>query len=58
MKPNQKVRCNNCYWEGDEEDLETMVDLSDNDIDHDIQYLRGCPECRTDEYLMDIDEQP
>lgn len=48
------VRCNNCFWEGNEEELQTFVDLSDNDISHDIGYIRGCPNCETDEYLMDI----
>lgn len=48
------VRCNQCGWEGDEDDLETFTDLSDKVVGHDIDYLRGCPHCETDEYLMDI----
>jgi hypothetical protein len=52
--PNE-VLCNNCLWEGTEEELETFVDLSDNDIDHDVQYFRGCPNCETDSYLMNIE---
>jgi hypothetical protein len=52
----QLVRCNNCYWEGSEDELKTFVDLSDNDISHDIQYFRGCPNCETDDCLMNIDD--
>jgi len=42
------MRCNNCYrlFE-DEEDLERMED-------EDGAFL-GCPDCKTDEYLMDLD---
>lgn len=42
------IRCNNCYriFDNDEE-LETMQDEDG--------YFRGCPDCRTDAYLMNIE---
>ena len=43
------IRCNNCMAEYEaEEELEMMQD-SDGD------WMRACPTCRTDNYLMDID---
>ena len=44
-------------WEGTEEELETFVDLSDSDVGHDIGYYPGCPNCQTDEYLMDLENE-
>lgn len=49
------VRCNNCLWEGVEDELETFVDLETEVVGNEIHYLRGCPECETDEYLTDIE---
>ena len=34
--------------------LVQLVDLSDDNISHDIHYFWGCPNCRTDEYLTDV----
>ena len=51
------ILCNNCLWEGVEEELETFVDLSDENIGHEIGYMRGCPICETDSYLMDIEQE-
>ena len=48
------VRCNWCDWEGYDGDLDLIVDLSDDGISHDVHYLKVCPECRQDGYLMDI----
>lgn len=48
------VKCNWCGWEGDEDDLKVIVDLSDDGISHDVHYLNVCPECKQDDYLMDI----
>ena len=46
------IRCNNCMREFEnEEDLKTLTDLSKREI----EYYKGCPECLTDEYLMDIE---
>ncbi len=68
-----KIRCNNCDWVGDEEDLtlfETKGDgtqtiTSEEDANGHItkhedrpanpHYFKGCPNCKTDGYLMDID---
>lgn len=47
------VFCNNCGFEGVEDELVTLTDLSDNDNDHDIHYFKGCPHCLTDDYLTD-----
>ena len=47
------VRCNNCYWVGREDDLQTFVDMGEN-IGKEINYYKGCPNCKTDDYLMDI----
>ena len=52
-----EVICNNCMWEGNENDLKLIVDLSDNDISHDINYMKGCPNCETDSYLMDAEQK-
>lgn len=47
------IRCNNCYTEfKDEEDLKTFTDLSKKEV----EYFKGCPECKTDEYLMDMED--
>jgi hypothetical protein len=34
--------------------LQQFVDMSDNGVSHDIRYLWGCPNCKTDEYLTDL----
>jgi hypothetical protein len=46
------IRCTNCerLFERDE-DLEQLVDCEDGEIVH------GCPHCRTDAHLMDIENQ-
>lgn len=48
MTIHNAIRCNNCYriFDNDEE-LETMQDENG--------YFRGCPDCRTDAYLMNIE---
>lgn len=43
--PNN-IRCNNCYWYGEEQDLERGEDEE--------SAFDGCPTCNTDNYLMDI----
>mgnify|MGYP006935514056 CR=1 FL=1 len=67
------VKCNNCGWEGNDEDL-SLVEFDTNDnaetptaIDNGIacdrisakpenrDFLKGCPNCKTDAYLMDIE---
>ena len=50
-----KIRCNNCekIFDGDE-DLTQLTDL--NGEGKEIEYYLGCPDCKTDEYLMDIED--
>ena len=55
MLEKNDVRCNWCGWEGCEDELDLIVDLSDDNITHDVQYFKGCPKCKIDSYLMDID---
>ena len=40
------VRCNNCIWQGEEDELD--------DCEEDGEPIKGCPECKTDSYLMDV----
>jgi len=45
-----KVRCNMCSTHfADDDELELMEDKDG--------YFKGCPTCKTDGYLMDIEEQ-
>ena len=37
-----------------DDDLDLIVDLSDDGISHDVHYIKVCPECKQDGYLMDI----
>ena len=48
----QKVRCNMCEWEGDEDDLELTPDGFSKLGDR--MWQDACPKCKTDEYLMDV----
>ena len=47
----EKVRCNNCMWEGEEEELTVNTIFGENS---EIFYEDACPECRSGEYLMDL----
>ena len=40
----KKIRCNDCMALLNEEDLLPIEDM------------RACPECKTDEYLMDLND--
>jgi len=66
----EMCRCNNCYSILIDENprggakkyavgcadghMQQFVDMSDNDVSHDILYFWGCPNCKTDEYLTDL----
>lgn len=47
------IQCNNCNWTGFEEDLVEYNETSKVD-NITLEYFKGCPNCKTDEYLMDI----
>jgi Pyruvate/2-oxoacid:ferredoxin oxidoreductase delta subunit len=53
------VRCNNCWTYYYEE----IIDLrNDNTLiliwdEEDECFFKGCPQCKTDDYLADIDEK-
>ena len=72
MLVKNDVRCNWCGWEGYEDELALIVDLSDDGISHweeyeddldlsddgisnDVHFIKVCPGCKQDDYLMDID---
>jgi hypothetical protein len=42
----EEVKCNNCDFIGNEDDLEMFKD--------DGEYFKGCPNCKTDSCLMDV----
>lgn len=51
MKGNYKIRCNNCMEVYDGEESLVMVrDEFDNEI------VKGCGDCETDSYLMNIEK--
>ena len=48
------IRCNNCYKIfNNDEDLEMLCDFKDTERP---EFYKGCPDCKTDGYLMDIKE--
>jgi Pyruvate/2-oxoacid:ferredoxin oxidoreductase delta subunit len=47
------VRCNNCNWEGVEEELQIFQEETDADS-IDRSFFKGCTNCETDDYLMDL----
>jgi len=49
----EKVKCNNCSWIGEEEDLTPFAE--DGKFGDGFGGF-GCPKCKTDEYLTDIEE--
>ncbi len=52
-----KVRCNFCYWVGDDEYLKTLALSINNPTSDNIEYIKCCPNCETDNYLMDIENE-
>jgi len=40
----------------DEDELELIVETGNAPLEED-DYFRGCPDCQTDEYLMDMEEK-
>ena len=43
----EAVKCNDCQFISEEDDLEILKDNT--------EYFKGCPNCKTDSYLMDIE---
>lgn len=51
------VRCNWCYWEGEEDDLKLVNESSKIDEEDDTLYwIKVCPNCGYEDYLMDIED--
>lgn len=46
------VGCGNCTFKGEEEDLLFMQDTEEP---YKGDWIRACPECKTDAYLYDIE---
>jgi Zn finger protein HypA/HybF involved in hydrogenase expression len=51
---SHKIRCNNCMKHFQDED--ELVILQDK-TDTQISYMKACPDCETDSYLMDLEEE-
>ena len=43
---DEEIKCNDCDFIGFEDNLEIFSDKT--------EYFKGCPNCKTDEYLMYI----
>ena len=48
-----KVQCCECLWKGDEEDL---VPCHIGCKENDREWVMGCPNCRTDVFLLNLEE--
>ena len=58
MVDNIKIKCCNCEWQGDEDELilvetDESIHNIDNRIDRD--FMNACPICLTDHYLTNIE---
>jgi Zn finger protein HypA/HybF involved in hydrogenase expression len=42
----EAIKCNDCQFIGEEDDLKILKDNT--------EYFKGCPNCKTDSYLMDV----
>ena len=50
------VKCNDCGWSGFEEELVLLNTTNEhNDSDKSLYFFKACPNCHTDDYLMDIE---
>jgi len=52
---NIYLRCNMCEWEGIEDEL-VLYEKGTLTILGEIIYFKGCPNCKTDDYLMDLED--
>ena len=74
MKTELRVKCNNCDWIGNENELELVGVIVVNDeeiaVSHESrvsgiviilkqvdaeEFIDACPNCLTDDYLMDME---
>ena len=53
MENDDTVKCNWCDWSGDEDDLKLIKEQHPYLKDESI-FTKVCPNCLTDNYLMDI----
>jgi len=53
MKSNKEdlVKCNMCEWVGEENQLTILMETPKEE---DRNFFKGCPNCKVDDYLMDI----
>lgn len=50
--------CFHCMWEGTEEELNYVYESSKyNPQDHSLHEMKVCPDCGTNEQLVNIDEE-
>lgn len=49
------VRCNGCGWTGCDEDL-VLVSVPLKNHVEEFEHFNGCPNCETDSYLIDVEE--
>ena len=50
--------CHHCMWEGTQEDLRVSMDSNwHNPKDHSLYENQVCPECNSNEQLINIDEE-
>lgn len=47
------VRCNNCMTVFSEKELIQISEITDNEE----EIFTGCPNCKTDEWLMNLDNE-
>jgi Pyruvate/2-oxoacid:ferredoxin oxidoreductase delta subunit len=53
QQENQVIRCNNCMAVfGSEEELQILP--TGTEQEGEVEYIKGCPTCKTEEYLMDL----
>jgi len=49
-------RCNNCMKVfSDDSQLEILESVYFPSMENDPEFYKGCPDCKTDAYLMDLD---
>jgi len=50
-----ELQCNQCGWSGFEEELTICNEANEhNEQDKTLYFFKVCPECMSDDYLMDL----